>query len=183
VTQVKLPALLPAGSEKIFERAQIDSAVDALAGGISELLGDKRPLILCIMNGGVPLTGFLMPKLDFALELDYVHASRYRGSRTGDVFQWIRRPPTTIAGRNVLLIDDIFDQGLTLQAVIDACRDRDARSVHTAVLVEKPAARLTERKLADFVALQAPERYLVGFGMDYQGLFRNLEEIYALPNL
>jgi hypoxanthine phosphoribosyltransferase len=81
------------------------------------------------------------------------------------------------------LIDDIFDQGLTLQAVIDACRDRDARSVHTAVLVEKPAARLTERKLADFVALQAPERYLVGFGMDYQGLFRNLEEIYALPNL
>lgn len=182
MTQIQLPALLPAGSEKIFERAEIDAAIGSLAGDISALLGDKRPLVLCIMNGGLLLTGHLLPRLDFPLELDYVHASRYRGRRSGEDIHWFRKPQSDISNRDVLLIDDIFDQGLTLQAVIAACREQGVNSVHTAVLVEKPQARLAESRLADFVALHAPDRYLVGLGMDYQGLFRNLDEIYALPD-
>jgi len=157
----------------------MEQAMDRLAELITLKLADKDPVVLCVMNGAVIAVGRLLPRLRFPLRLDYVHATRYRGGTSGGGLEWIRRPEGSIRGQHLLLVDDILDEGFTLDAISAACHADGAASVHSAVLVEKRRARTCTFE-ADFVGVRLPDRYLYGYGLDYKGYFRNADGVYAV---
>ena len=114
------------------------------------------------------------------LEFDYLHATRYRGKTSGAGLTWLRHPQVPMAGRRVLLVDDILDEGHTLKAVVEACLAEGAAEVKVAVLTRKDHARCVEGVCADYIGIDVPDRYVFGYGMDYYEQGRNLPGIYAL---
>lgn len=166
-------------AECLYDEATVHAAVDRLAGEVTAALAGRNPLLLCPMTGGVVLAGHLLPQLDFPLEFDYIHATRYAGALSGGELTWKVMPTAELAGRHVLIVDDVLDRGITLAALVDFCRRQDAASVHTLVLVDKRCRRAAAIE-ADFVGLATPDRYLFGWGMDYKGYLRNVPGIYAV---
>lgn len=166
-------------AECCYTKAQIETAIDQMAAAITADLGGKNPLLLCVMTGGLIITGDLLLRLDFPLQYDYIHASRYAGKTRGSTLNWISKPHLPLKGRHVLIVDDILDEGITLKELIAYCEQEQVASARTAVLVSK----LHERKhmdTADYVGLTVEDRYVFGYGMDYKGYLRNVPGIYAV---
>jgi hypoxanthine phosphoribosyltransferase len=168
-------------AELLVSGADMEQALDRLAESITAELADKDPLVLCVMNGAVIAVGRLLPRLRFPLRLDYVHATRYRGATRGGSVEWMHRTGALVRAQHVLLVDDILDEGVTLDAIATACREDGAASVRSAVLVEKERA-CTRGFSADFVGVRLPDRYLYGYGLDYKGYFRNADGVYAVAD-
>ncbi|MDE2090134.1 MAG: hypoxanthine-guanine phosphoribosyltransferase [Gammaproteobacteria bacterium] len=168
-----------AEAEQLYTADEVEAAVARMAEQISARLAGTDPLILCVMIGGLIPAGKLVPKLNFPLHLDYLHATRYRGETRGSDLHWIIKPRVPLRDRVVLVIDDILDEGLTLAAILEHCRAEGAREVYSAVLVEKLHDRRPAAIEADFVGLQVGDRYVFGYGMDYKDYWRNAPGIYA----
>lgn len=167
-------------SECLFTQQQVEQALDRMAAEITREHAAADPLILCVMNGGLIPAGLLLPRLQFPLKVDYLHATRYRERTFGDELHWKKHQETNLKGRDVILLDDILDEGHTLAAITEYCRGQEAARVSTAVLVEKIHDRGIGQK-ADYVGLEVPDRYVFGYGMDYKGYWRNAAGIYAAP--
>ncbi len=168
-------------SEQLFDRAEIEQAIARIAAEIvSDYDGDERPVYLTIMHGGMLFASQLALQLGIDLEFDYLHATRYRGATSGSGLAWLHRPATPLKGRRVLIADDILDEGHTLKAVSDWCQDQGAADVRIAVLCVKDHDRCVEGIAADYIALEVPDRYVYGYGMDYHEQGRNLPGLYAL---
>ena len=172
IEQVKRDAIL------LHDQQAVEAALDTMATDITAKLSDKNPLVLCVINGGIIATGKLLPRLDFPLTLDSVHASRYRNATSGSEIDWLYKPMTPLTDRNVLIVDDILDEGHTLQAIVDWCRNQGAASVYTAALLDKDLG-IEKPIAADFIGLKVANHYLFGYGMDYKGYLRNAAGIYA----
>lgn len=166
-------------SDCLFDAANINAVLNQMAERITEDLKDKNPLILCVMTGGVIPTGHLLTRLTFPLQLDYVHATRYRGETKGGELHWLHEPSISMADREVLIVDDIFDEGVTLKAIADYCKNKGAAQVYSAVIVDKRHNRKTDFKV-DYIGVEIEDRYLFGFGMDYKNYLRNINGIYAV---
>jgi len=169
-------------AELLHGAEAVRQALDGMADAITAELADTNPIVLCVLTGGIIPAGHLLTRLTFPLEIDYLHATRYRGATTGKHVQWVCRPESILQGRTVLIIDDILDEGHTLADVLEFCRDAGAVRTYSAVLVEKQHDRRADAVTADFVGLCVEDRYVFGFGMDYKGHFRNLDGIYAVGN-
>lgn len=167
-------------AERLHGRDDVDAALDRMAEAIDTAFGGEIVLYLPILQGGLIPAGMLAPRLNLHIEQDYVHATRYRGDTTGRELIWRSKPMVPLAGRRVLVVDDILDEGLTLKAIVNWCREQGARSVSSAVLVEKAHSRRVPGVEADFVGLRVPDRYVFGCGLDYRERFRNLPAIYAV---
>ena len=166
-------------ADLICGEGEVQASIRRMGEDISRQLGDSYPLVLAVMRGGMYLCGQLLPHLRFPLELDYVHATRYGTRTSGGQIEWKVRPTTAVSGRDVLLLDDILDAGLTLAAISEEILSLGARRCLSAVLVEKDLGR-DKPFAADFVGVHVPDRFVFGCGMDAHGLWRNLGEIYAL---
>jgi len=166
-------------AEEVCSAAAVSEAVTRMAQEITARLAQARPLILSVMGGAVVFTGHLLPRLRFPLEFDYVHVTRYGAGTRGGKVTWQVRPKETIAGRTVLVLDDILDEGETLAAVKERILDGGAKTFYSAVLADKEIGR-PKPITADFVGVRVPNRYVFGFGMDAHGWWRNLPAIYAL---
>jgi hypoxanthine phosphoribosyltransferase len=161
--------------------AEVSAALDRMAAAITARLADANPICYCVMNGGLIIAGRLLSRLEFPLEVAYLHASRYGHALNGNLLDWRIRPTQDLNGRSVLIIDDILDEGYTLEAIAAHCRDEGAREVLSAVLVDKQHERKARPGLKpDFHGLEIADRFLFGCGMDYQGYWRNAAGIYAL---
>lgn len=167
-------------ADLIHDRAALHSAIKRMGTEISTALADESAVFLSIMQGGLIFAGQVATEIDAALEFDYVHATRFRGTTTGGELQWMRRPSISLAGRTVLLVDDILDEGHTLKAIREWCVGEGAKRVLLAVLCEKRHGRTVPGLAADFVGVQVPDRYVFGYGMDFNEQGRNLPAIYAL---
>lgn len=166
-------------AECLYSQEQVEAAIDRMAGAISAELAQKNPLVLAVMSGAMIPAGILLSRLDFPLQLDYIHASRYRGDTAGGQLEWRVAPRFALEGRCVLVVDDILDEGLTLQAILQSCREQGASEVRSAVLVKK----LHQRNVgieADYVGLEVEDRYVFGYGMDYKEYLRNAPGIFAV---
>lgn len=161
---------------------EINVALDSMAEAINRSLSDRDPLVFCVMNGGLIPAGLLLPRLEFPFKLDYLHATRYREKTAGDDLKWLKTNETDMTGRFVLIIDDILDEGYTLDAIVNYCVKQGAEKVFTAVLAEKKHQRGSGFQ-ADFVGLEIIDRYVFGMGMDYKGYLRHLPAIYAVKGL
>lgn len=168
------------GAELIHDHQEVAQAFERMAAEITAQYADKRPLVLGVMIGGIIPAGQLLPRLDFPLEVDYIHATRYRNETRGGDLIWHALPSTPFEARDIIVVDDILDEGFTLAGILDALRHGGARSVATAVLVDKLHDRKHEGISADFVGLEVEDRYLFGGGMDCKGLGRNAAGIYAV---
>lgn len=169
-----------ARAECLFSPPVVAQAVARVGRALQVDLADRDPLVLCVMTGGLRFCSDLLGHLDFALELDYVHVSRYRDRTEGGDLHWLRPPGERLRGREVLIVDDILDRGHTLKAVHQACLDAGAATLTTTVLVDKGLADCVST--VDHAALRAPDRYLFGEGMDYKGYGRNLRGIWAIAD-
>ena len=170
-----------ARAELLVSGEAMELALDRMAAAITADLAQADPLVLCIMNGAVIVVGRLLLRLNFQLQLGYLHATRYQGATSGGDLAWLHRPSKAIRGRHVLVVDDVLDEGLTLEAAARACQEDGAASVRLAVLIEKQRARSSKVR-ADYVGVRTPDRYLYGYGLDYQDYFRNAAGIYALAD-
>ena len=150
---------------------------------VTEKLKDSNPIVISVMNGGMIFTSKLMLRMQFPLELSYIHASRYNNKTTGTDLQWKYKNLQNVAGRTVLIVDDILDEGKTLAALIDHFKQEGATKVYSAVLVNKKHNRkAVSDSTADFIGLETADKYLFGYGLDYKGYLRNANGIYAVSD-
>lgn len=166
-------------SDLVSSAAEVETAIERLAGEIETSFRDRYPLVLLVMGGAVVFAGQLLPRLRMPLDLDYIHVTRYGDATKGGKVCWRVNPPQAVRGRDVLVLDDILDGGQTMAAIRGRLMELGAESFACAVLVDKTLRREKPIK-ADFVGLAVPDRFVFGCGMDAKGLWRNLPEIRAL---
>jgi len=176
---VQTPQHLLERAELIHSTEAVEMAIVRLSHEITAALEDASPIVMCVMGGGIVFAGQLLTQLNFPLEVDYVHASRYENNTVGKTLTWQALPKLSLMNRTVLLVDDILDEGITLLAIKDKCLELGAKKVLSAVLVEKKLSHI-KPIVADFVGLEVPNAYVFGYGMDAYGWWRNLPAIYSL---
>ncbi len=172
---------LLADAEVVHDADAVQAALEVVAGKIRTQLADKNPLVLCVMTGGVVFCGQLLPKLDFPLDFDYLHATRYGPETQGGKISWRMAPWTPVKGRTVLVVDDILDEGVTLAAVKESLIRLGAAEVLLAVFADKLNGKQKPIH-ADFIGLTVPDRFVFGYGMDVDNAWRNLPAIYAMKD-
>jgi hypoxanthine phosphoribosyltransferase len=176
--QVQPPSFWMAHSDVVFTASKVNAAIDRMALQLQEKITAESVVLLCVMRGGLYLAGQLMGRLPLPARLDYLQANRYQGT-AGHEIVWSKQPELDLNGQTVIVLDDILDEGVTLAAVVQYCRQAGASQVITAVLTEKDNG-LQKPLKADVVGLVVPNRYVFGCGMDVYGWWRNLPEIRAL---
>jgi len=166
----------------LHDAKAVSNAFDKMAAQITQTLSNKNPLVISLMNGGLISSAQLLLRLDFVLQMDFIHASRYRENTSGgEYLNWLVKPHQQLKDRYVLLVDDILDEGMTLYEVVQFCKREGAKQVYTAVLADKKHNRRQPAGfVADFTGLEIEDRYVFGCGMDYRGYLRNANGIYAV---
>jgi hypoxanthine phosphoribosyltransferase len=168
-------------ADVVCSEVAVQQALERLAGEIAERLRDRYPLVLSVMGGSVVFSGQLLPLLRFPLEFDYLHATRYDGTTRGGTLLWKVLPRQPVAGRAVLVLDDILDEGDTMAAIKRRLLEDGAAEVYCAVFADKTLGHSKPIR-PDFVGVTVPDRYVFGFGMDVEEAWRNLPAIYALKD-
>jgi len=166
-------------AELLYPAEQVQASLHRVARQINAALADTHPLVLSVMGGAVVFTGQLLPLLDFPLDFDYVHVSRYGDATHGGKICWKVEPCENVRGRVVLVLDDILDEGHTLAALRQRVMELGASKFYSAVFADKRHGR--DKPIhADFVGVELPDRFVFGYGMDIEGAWRNLPAIYAV---
>ena len=186
ITQNQAQAVLE-NALLVYDAETISTTIDKMAADIeaevSKTNDDPMPIIvISVMNGGLILTGHLLTRLNIPLQVDFIHATRYRNKTSGGDLEWKVEPHQSINNRRVLIVDDILDQGYTLDEIVKYCKSKNVRKIWTAVLVKKNHPREKADIQCDFVGLNVEDQYVFGFGMDYKSYHRNLNAIYAVKD-
>jgi hypoxanthine phosphoribosyltransferase len=168
-----------AAAEMLFSADEVNSALQRVAQEINALLTDQHPLVLSVMGGAVVFSGQLLPLLNFPLDFDYLHVSRYGNEKQGGELHWKVAPRENVRGKVVLVLDDILDEGHTMHAIEQRVMELGASKFYCAVFADKMHGKAKPIQ-ADFVGLQLPNRFVFGYGMDIHGAWRNLPAIYAV---
>jgi hypoxanthine phosphoribosyltransferase len=169
-------------ADLLVDRPTIDKAIAGIADAIARDYKGEVPVYLSIMHGALPFAGQLALERGARgqdLQFDYLHATRYHGETGGDLV-WKHRPATALFGRRVLLVDDILDEGFTLQGVRQWCMEQGATDVRIAALTVKLHDRALPDVKADYAGIDLPDRYVFGFGMDVNETLRCVPAIYAM---
>lgn len=169
-----------AGADCVISEDEINQAYDRMAEAVTADMAELDPVVICVMLGGLQATAELGKRLKFPFELDYLHATRYRGETSGGELVWKVSPGLRLADRHVLIVDDILDEGHTLAAIIEAIKLQGVASIRTAMLLLKDHDRRAQGVQADYVGCKVADRYVFGAGMDYKGYFRQLPGVWAI---
>lgn len=176
----KDPRVLLEESTLLASKEQVKAAIEKMAEAVNAFYGDREIVLLIVMTGGVMPAAWLAEKLKMPLRMDFVHATRYTGQTAGGEIEFRVPSRLNLEGQDVLIVDDIFDIGLTLQMIKRYCLSRGARSVNSAVLVRKIHDRETTGELPAFIGMDVEDKYIFGCGMDAYEHWRHLDEIRAL---
>jgi hypoxanthine phosphoribosyltransferase len=170
-------------AELVTSPEQVQDAVHRVAVELNRRFGDPDeqafPLVLGVMGGAVVFTGNVLPLLDFPLEFDYIHVTRYGDEDQGGQVVWKVIPRQSVEGKTIIVLDDILDEGETLAHVKQRLLAMGAKEVIVAVFADKDLGRKKPIE-ADIVGLTIPNRFVVGFGMDVYGYWRNLPGLWAI---
>jgi hypoxanthine phosphoribosyltransferase len=167
-------------ARRLHSPRAVARALDRMAAALAPSLKDANPVVLAVMHGGAFAALELSRRFEFPHEFDYVHVTRYRGGVRGRRLAWRARPNNTLAGRSVLVVDDILDHGTTLQALQKALDRLGVAVQRTAVLVVKRRKRRGRAPHVDVSGLAVDDVYVFGSGMDYRGYWRELGGIYGI---
>jgi len=174
---------LLANATQIVDPTEVQDAVRKVADELNARFGHEVaaefPLVLGVMGGAVVFTGTLLPQLAFPLEFDYIHVSRYGDDDRGGEIVWKVIPRQNVAGRTIVVVDDILDEGETLAHVKQRLLDMGAAEVIIVVFADKDLGRAKPIQ-ADLIGLTLPNKFVVGFGMDVYGYWRNLPGLWTI---
>ncbi|TFW32711.1 hypoxanthine-guanine phosphoribosyltransferase [Massilia horti] len=173
---------LLANAQQIVSPDQVQAAVSNVAAVLNQRFNEPDapfPLVLGVMGGAVVFTGQLLTQLSFPLEFDYIHVTRYGDDDRGGEVVWKVIPRQTVAGRTIVVVDDILDEGETLAHVKQRLLDMGAAEVLLVVFADKELGK-TKPVQADIVGLTLPNEFVVGFGMDVYGYWRNLPGLWSI---
>ena len=166
----------------LISRDEIAKAVDRLASEIKRDYQGKQPLLIGVLKGSFVFMADLIRQLDLPLELDFIGLSSYGAAResSGKV-RVVQAVKTPIKGRDVLVVEDIVDTGITTSFLFDYLRKRKPASLKLCALTDKPSRRRVQVSI-DYLGLSLPDKFVVGYGLDFDQRFRNLPDIYALKD-
>lgn len=167
-------------SECIISSIEVAAAYERLAAQLNLHYAGLNPIVMVVMNGGLIPAGQLLTQLTFYHRMHYIHATRYRSNEGTSELVWKHKPDVSIKGEHILLIDDIFDEGVTLKSVVEELKGEEPASIDCCVLLNKIHDRKVEGFDVDFVGINVDDRYVYGCGMDYHGYLRHLPGIYAI---
>lgn len=161
----------------LFRRDEIADTVERLAAEISMDYQGKHPLLLGVLKGSFVFMADLIRLLDFPLEVEFVKLFSYgRGKTTSGKLKVEQSLRADVKGRDVLIIEDIVDSGLTIAFLLDYLRKRNPTSLKLCALTDKPSRRQVPVTI-DYLGFTVPDKFLVGYGMDWDEKFRNLPYI------
>lgn len=164
----------------LYTQEQVDSRLDELAKQLTAKYQDECPLVVSVMTGALVFTSDMLKRLPFKLNLDYVDVSSYaNGSQSAGQVKLIQDLSSNIKGRPVIIMEDIIDTGHTLKYLADLLQNRGAKSIEICALLDKPDRREVDVE-ADYVGFKVPDEFIVGYGLDYSGFYRNLPYIGIL---
>lgn len=168
--------------EILYTEEQIQEKIAELGKQISRDYQGRNPLVICVLKGAFIFMADLVKRLDIPLEIDFMAVSSYGNSaRSSGVVKIVKDLDTTVEGRDVLIVEDIIDSGLTLSYLIDVLERRNALSVKVVTLFDKPARR-TVGLQADYTGFVIPDAFVVGYGLDYAEKYRNLPYVGILKD-
>jgi len=174
------PSLADAIAETLFSREQIEAKIGELAAAIEADFADKNPVVVGILSGCYPFIADLTRALDMRLEVDFMACSSYGGAtQSTGVVRILKDLNTSIEGRHVLIVEDIIDTGLTLKYLVENLQTRHPASISICTLLDKHEAR-SENVEVRYRGFVCPNKFVVGYGLDYDGQFRNLPYIGVL---
>ncbi len=162
---------------KTIPAEEIAAQVKRVAEDINRDYAGKRPLLLGVLNGSFMFVSDLMKNLDVECEISFVKFSSYEGSETTGTVRQMIGLAESIEGRDVIIVEDIVDTGLTMHKMLETLADRNPASLAIASLFVKPA-RMRVKVDVKYSAFEIPDRFIVGYGLDYDGLGRNLPDVY-----
>jgi hypoxanthine phosphoribosyltransferase len=168
-------------AEILIDEATVQARVAELGVRISREYAGKTPLLICVLKGGVAFLVDLMRRLTVSHEIDFMAISSYGGRRTesSGVVQIVMDLSASIEGRHVLIVEDIIDSGRTLDYMLRMLRTRNPASLRVCVLLTKPSRREIDVPL-DYVGFEIPDKFVVGYGLDYDERYRNLPFVGVL---
>lgn len=176
------PRKILENSTVIANRDEVKAAVDRIAADINAHYGDQSIILLVVMTGAIMPAAWIASRLEMPLQMDFIHATRYSGTTQGGEIEFRVPPRLNLQNQDVLIVDDIYDIGLTLQMIEHYCQAREARSVNSAVLIRKIHDRKTTGELPAFIGMEVEDKYVFGCGMDAYEHWRHLHEIRALED-
>lgn len=174
------PSTLLENSRLLYNRDEVSAAVQKMADEINAFYVDQPIVLISVLTGAIIPAAWLATRLTMPVQMDFVHATRYRGGLYGAELEYRVPPRLDLEGKQVLIVDDIFDEGHTLAAIKGSVEKRKAASVKMAALVRKEHDRGLPRDYVDFVGLDVPDVYVFGCGMDAYEEWRHLDEILVL---
>lgn len=164
---------------QLLSEIELREGVDRVASEITERYQGDPITIVAVMTGSLVMLADLIRRLNMPVRVSLIRASSYRGGTSSGELTIKDDMMLDISDRNVIVVDDIFDTGKTLAAVIECVRSMNPRTVATAVLLHKEGRQVVQLE-PDFVAFKIPDEFVVGYGLDYQDLYRNLPFLAVL---
>jgi len=158
---------------------EIQQAIQTIATEMNVLYADKKPIFISVLNGAFMFTADLLKKIEVPCELSFIKLSSYSGTTSTGTVKEIVGLQEEIAGRDVIVIEDIIDTGITMQKIISELELKNPSSIRIATLLLKPDSVKVPIN-PDFVCFSIPDKFVVGYGLDLNGIGRNLPDIYQL---
>lgn len=142
-------------------------------------LEGTNPLFICVLNGAFMFAGDLMKTVDIPCEITFIKLSSYDGLYTSGAVKEIFGLNESVVGRNVVVVEDIVDTGITMERILESLKVKGTKSIKIATFLQKPDALRRDIQV-DYVAMKIPNDFIVGYGLDYEGYGRNLKDIYTV---
>ena len=158
---------------------EILKAVKEVGLAINRDLEGTNPLFICVLNGAFMFAGDLMKTINIPCEMTFIKLSSYDGLYTSGTVKEIIGLNESVVGRNVVVVEDIVDTGITMERILSSLKAKGASDIHIATFLQKPDALQKDIKI-DYVAMKIPNDFIVGYGLDYDGYGRNLKDIYTV---
>ncbi|MBQ2321473.1 MAG: hypoxanthine phosphoribosyltransferase [Bacteroidales bacterium] len=165
--------------ETSYPESQITQAVAKVADAINADLDGRDPLFLCVLNGAFMFAADLMKRVSIPSKISFVKFASYSGTQSTGVIKQLIGLNEDLTGRTVVIIEDIVDTGITIENLVKQCKEKGAADVRVATMLFKPGNCKTPTK-PDYVGLEIPNDFIVGYGLDYDGYGRNIPEILTL---
>ena len=163
----------------LYSQEEINHRADELAAAITEKYQDQNPLVISVLTGAMIFTSDMLKRLNFKLNVDLVDVSSYDGTDSTGQVKLDLDLKSDVKGRSVIIMEDIIDTGRTLKDLVQLLKDRGAKSVAICALLDKPGRREVSIE-GDYVGFTTPNEFLVGYGLDYNNLYRNLPYVGVL---
>ena len=162
----------------LLKEEEVDKRIAEVAAMINRDYAGKEVHLICILKGGVFFTCELAKRLTVPVSMDFMSVSSYgSGTESSGVVRIVKDLDESIAGKNVLIVEDIIDSGRTLAYLIEILKQRNPESIHLCTLLDKPERRVKKQVKVDYTCFEIPDECVVGFGLDYVQKYRNLPYI------